>query len=226
MRLPFAAPLTPESVEVRLLDDRFTLALQAATLFDARTGMFSALLPSDRGRFARVHSGDVKIYANQDLLPRATVVTQTLQADGPEQAAALLLEQLARGRNGSIQAVVEGMEPLQASSGDTVTTEVISYAPERIEIHTSGDVPGLLVLADAYYPGWHASVDGREVPIYPTNVLFRGVSVLAGDHSVLFTFEPAGWRLGLMAGNAALVLITALGLVAWWGFRRQREHAV
>ena len=226
VRLPFAAPLTPRSLEVRLLDNRFTVALQAATLFDARTGMFSALLPSDRGHFARVHSGDVKIYANQDLLPRATVVTQTLQADGPEQAAALLQEQLARRPSGPETAVVEGMEPLRANSSSTVAAEIAGYTPERVEIHTAGDVPGLLLLADAFYPGWHASVDGREVPIYPANVLFRGVPVPAGEHSVVFTFEPTGWRLGLLAGGTALVLITALGLLAWWGFRRQRDHAV
>ena len=226
VRLPFAAPLAPQAIEVRLLDNRFTLAVQAATLFDARTGMFSALLPSDRGRFARVHSGDVKIYADQDLLPRATVVTQTLQADGPEQAAALLQEQLAHRPGGPVLPVVEGLEPLQATGGATAEAEIISYAPERIEIHATGDGPSLLVLADAFYPGWHTRVDGQEVPIYPANVLFRGVPLPAGDHSVVFTFEPAGWRLGLLAGGVALVLIAALGILAWWGFRRQRDHAV
>ena len=111
VRLPFDAPLTPDSIAVRLLDDRFTVALQAATLYDERTGMFSALLPSDHGHFARVHSGDVKIYANQELLPRAYVVTKTLKADGPDQAAALLQEQLARRPSGPVTTVVEGMEP-------------------------------------------------------------------------------------------------------------------
>ncbi|MFN8468011.1 MAG: YfhO family protein [Caldilineaceae bacterium] len=226
VRLPLATPLTPESIEVQLLDNRFTLALQAATLFDARTGMFAALLPSDRGHFARVHSGDVKIYANQDLLARATVVTQTLQAGGPEQAAALLQAQLARRPSAPVLPVVEGMAPLQDTGGDTAKAEIINYAAERVEIHTAGENPGLLVLADAFYPGWHASVDGHEVPIYPTNVLFRGVPVPAGDHSVVFTFEPAGWRLGLIAGAVGLVLTVVLGLLAGWGFRRQRDHAV
>ncbi len=115
VRLPLEAPLTPESIEVRLLDDRFSLVMQAATLFDQRTGMFSALLPSDRGRFARVHSGDVKIYANQDPLPRAYVVTQTLAADGPVQAAALLQEQLLRAPDRPALTVVEGLAPLPAS---------------------------------------------------------------------------------------------------------------
>jgi hypothetical protein len=173
-----------------------------------------------------VHSGDVKIYANQDLLPRAYVVTQTLQADGPAQAVALLQQQLAQQPGAPVLTVVEGMAPLQTGAGATVKTAIVSYAPERIELHTAGDSPGLLVLADAYYPGWRASVDGQETPVYPANVLFRGVPIPAGEHSVVFTFEPNGWRMGLIAAGVAVVLIGALGLLAWWGFRRQRDHAV
>ena len=107
-----------------------------------------------------------------------------------------------------------------------MAAEIASYAPERIEVRTSGEGPGLLVLADAFYPGWRASVDGHETPIYPANVLFRSVPVPAGEHSVVFTFEPNGWRVGLIAAGAAVVLIAALWLLAWWGFRRQRDHAV
>ncbi len=36
-------------------------------MVDARTGMFLALLPSDRGRFRLAHSGDVKVYENLDV---------------------------------------------------------------------------------------------------------------------------------------------------------------
>ncbi len=82
------------------------------------------------------------------------------------------------------------------------------------------------MLADAFYPGWRASVDGQEAAIYPANVLFRGVPVPAGDHAVVFTFEPSGWRGGVAAGGVGVVLIAALGFLAWWGFRRQRDHAV
>jgi len=57
-------------------------------------------------------------------------------------------------------------------------------------------------------------------------VLFRSVPVPAGEHSVIFTFEPNGWRVGLIAAGAAVVLLAALWFLAWWGFRRQRDHAV
>ena len=227
VRLPFDAPFTPETVEVRLLDDRFAVAVQAATLYDERTGMFTALLPSDRGHFGRVHSGDVKIYANQDLWPRAYISTQTAAADGPEQATALLREQLAGSARLSPLTVVEGLAALQGSNSEgNSSAQIIAYAPEHVEVHTSSATPGVLVLADALYPGWRASVDGKAAAIYPANVLFRAVPLPAGEHTVVFTFEPSGWRLGLGVAGIGILLMAVLGLLAWRGFRRRRDHAV
>jgi hypothetical protein len=264
VRLPLAAPLTPAMIEIRRTDDRFEPLIQAATLYDERTGMFSALLPSDRGRFARVHSGDVKIYENLDFLPRAYVVTQPIVVDGPEAAAARLQELLREQPASSAQlgsgptlqpfAVVEGLPstltestsppaaagrspdippdgaadgpPDRPPDGPENVAEIVSYAPERVEVHTRSSAAGILVLADAFYPGWRATVDGAAVPIYPANVLFRGVPLPPGEHTVVFTFEPVGWRLGL--GLAALggFLLVLLGLLAQWGFRQQRVRGV
>ena len=39
--------------------------------------------------------------------------------------------------------------------------------------------PGLVILADAYYPGWTLTVDGQLAPIYRTNRLMRGAAVKA-----------------------------------------------
>ena len=42
-----------------------------------------------------------------------------------------------------------------------------------------------------------AQVDGVPAPIWPTNLLFRGVVVPPGEHQVTFRFRPRSWRLGL-----------------------------
>jgi uncharacterized membrane protein YfhO len=84
------------------------------------------------------------------------------------------------------------------------------------------------VLSDAYYPGWEATVDGAPAPILPTNVLFRGVPVPAGEHTVVFTFAPRSWRQGLWAGTAGLLLwllVLAAGL-RWRGEGRGRREEV
>ena len=54
---------------------------------------------------------------------------------------------------------------------------IIYYTPERVIIHARSERPSFLILKDAYYPGWHAAVNGEPVEIVATNVLFRGVPV-------------------------------------------------
>ena len=90
-----------------------------------------------------------------------------------------------------------------------------------MEIATESGAPTLLVLSDAYYPGWRATVDGAPAPILPTNVLFRGVELPAGSHEVVFTFVPASWRNGLYVGAVGLLLWLALVGVAMWLGRRE-----
>ncbi len=92
-----------------------------------------------------------------------------------------------------------------------------------MEIATESDAPSLLVLSDAYYPDWQATVDGAPAPILPTNVLFRGVEVPAGTHTVVFTFVPATWRAGLWVGGASLLFWLALVGAALVGRRTKRQ---
>lgn len=200
--------LTPVAITLTWQPDAPPVTVQAATLVDARTGMFTALLPSDRGRFALMHSGDVKIYENLDLLPRAYLVHEVLAADA-SQAVALVA---AGDFDPANSAVVEGLESFrsEAKAGDGAT--ILSYAPERVTIESNSAEPALLVLSDGDDPGWQATVDGEVVPIYRTNVLLRGVAVPAGSHVVEFIYRPAPWQQGLWLGAVGWLLI--VGLIA------------
>jgi uncharacterized membrane protein YfhO len=59
-----------------------------------------------------------------------------------------------------------------------------------MEVEVDNKQSGILVVHEAYYPGWVAEVDGQPARILRTNVLFRGVEVGAGHHLVVFRFEP------------------------------------
>jgi hypothetical protein len=52
-------------------------------------------------------------------------------------------------------------------------------------------------LSDTYYPGWKATVDGRESPIAPAWVAFRAVGLAPGKHRVVFEYKPLAFRIGL-----------------------------
>lgn len=89
--------------------------------------------------------------------------------------------------------------------------EMTRYEDVEVEIKTSSDEPGFLVLADTYYPGWHAYVEGKEVKIYRANYGFRAVEVPSGEHKVEWRYEPTYFRLGLLISVVTLVLV----LMGW-----------
>ena len=67
--------------------------------------------------------------------------------------------------------------------------------------------PGVLVLADVYYVGWKATVDGQEKNILPAYGLLRGVQVDEGKHVVEFVYSPFSLKLGLGITIAAALII-------------------
>ncbi|MBK8027795.1 MAG: YfhO family protein [Chloroflexi bacterium] len=81
---------------------------------------------------------------------------------------------------------------------------VVSAGAYRTAVET--DAPGLLLLADAYYPGWTATVDGQPAPVYRADVMFRAVPVPAGSHEVVFDYRP-WWLPGILIGGGALWLL-------------------
>jgi hypothetical protein len=77
--------------------------------------------------------------------------------------------------------------------------------PERIVLRASAARAGTLVLADSFYPGWTATVDGAPAAVRPVEGLFRGIDLTPGAHEIVFFYRP----LSLLLGAAA----TLLGLV-------------
>ncbi len=84
-------------------------------------------------------------------------------------------------------------------------------------IHVSSPTPVWLFVADADYPGWRASIDGRAVPVFAAQVLGKAVLVAGGAHDVTFRFVSRSLQAGLVI---SLATMTAL-LVA--GGRRMRR---
>jgi uncharacterized membrane protein YfhO len=78
--------------------------------------------------------------------------------------------------------------------------------PTRTVVDATATAPGILVLADAYYPGWRATLDGRSTPIFPADWGLRGVALPEGRHTLVFEYRP-DWL-------PAAVLMTVAGLLA------------
>ncbi len=214
-RIALPAPATIAALRLVPEAGPLGLVVQAATLYDARTGMFAALLPSDRGRFQMEHSGDVKVYRNLDNRPRAYLAGDVVAVSNVDEAMAVLQA------NAGNETVVEGLDGAVEPAAADDRAEITAYGPELVTVHTQSARPALLVLSDSYYPGWSATVDGAPAPILATTALFRGVVVPAGSHEVIFEFTPSGWAAGLwLAALGGLFLVLAFGGALW--LRRRR----
>ena len=79
------------------------------------------------------------------------------------------------------------------------------------------------MLADTFYPGWKATVDGREEQIKPANGAFRAIPIAAGRHDVRFSYDSAAVRWGWIA--SLLGLLCTAGLAVLGLLRRRRSNA-
>jgi len=209
-RLRFDGPRVVTSVVVRPLLTQGQIVVRGASLVDERTRAFQSLVISGRGHFRLVHSGDVKIYENLDALPRAFVVPQMKGVTDDTAALATMNDP---AFDPAEMAVVNGTPEVGQVASLPYKVDVVSYEPERVVVETTGEGDGWLVLTDAWYPGWRATVDGAPVEIMRADVLFRGVLVPAGQHRVEFTYAPMSFLVGV--GMSVMALAGCVMTVGW-----------
>jgi uncharacterized membrane protein YfhO len=92
------------------------------------------------------------------------------------------------------------------------TVRISVYQPERVVVEASSRYDGILILADSWFPGWKAAVDGIPTKILRGNLLLRAVPVSAGNHQIVFEYDPVSFRLGVLVSGLALAIAVSLGL--------------
>jgi hypothetical protein len=108
---------------------------------------------------------------------------------------------------------------------------VADYQPNRVVIDVRLTRPGLVVLADQYYPGWRATVETagqspHETPILRTNRVMRGVWLAAGAHRLTYSYHPATFYCGAILSGLGWLTIVASFVAAVVSLRRTRRVAV
>jgi uncharacterized membrane protein YfhO len=80
----------------------------------------------------------------------------------------------------------------------------------------------MLIVADAYYPGWRAMIDGTPTNIYVADYALRAIELPQGDHHVEMVFDPLSYKIGLSISSAAWLALIAV--VVWrWRIRRDAK---
>ncbi len=91
---------------------------------------------------------------------------------------------------------------------------------ERESLSVECRAASQLLRREAFYPGWHARVDGRESTILRGNDLFQHLDIPKGKHTVVFDYYPTGSWL-ILVGFA---LGCCLWMVGFWYEHKSRRR--
>jgi hypothetical protein len=164
----------------------------------------------------------VRVYENRHAMPTAYVVHKTVLKEKEDEVLAEVANPAFDARS---VAVIEdkNLPPLTGADVPSVADEVNSVRTDNntLSIDVKIDKPGFLVVTDQYFPGWHAVVDGAEVPIAHANYLFKGIPIGPGTHQVVFYFRPTFWNLSLVLLALCFILNTAAFI-----FLRKRRNDI
>ena len=168
------------------------------------------------------HDGVIRVYENQEVMPRAFIVPEARVAALKEQP---LLESDLRNLV-FIEETPGAENALVPASPQLKEAQISRYTANDVFVDVNLSDRGWLVLTDAYFPGWKAFIrpfggeesDERELPIYRADSAFRTVYLpAAGQWTVRFVYSPMSFKLGLYITFLALMTTLLLGGYWLWG---------
>lgn len=210
------------------------ITVNAITLVDSLTGADWQIPPVPKERVQRIHEGDVAIYHirgsslvslyGQMKTARSDITIIHDLKSNPAQLRHLLfisypdlppIHSLLGRIFHRVVAILNGdprllplPPPADCHNGYIATQQ----HGTSITIHTSCAGSSYLLIRQAWYPGWRATVDGQRVPIYRADIAFQAVAVPAGQHQVHIWFEPASLELG---EGISVFAVLALASLPW-----------
>lgn len=153
------------------------------------------------------------VYENENASPRAYVTYQAeVIRDGPTALQRLvggsfdfkrevLLDKDLPSDQAALIGRTTGDAPVQQ-------VDVVAYKDDTVTLDVSTSAAGLLVMSDAYDPGWETRVDGNLSPLYRANYAYRAVFVPAGNHHIVqFTYRPWSFAWGLRLTLFGLLIL-------------------
>ena len=193
--------LAPEHIRFRMLgiDYLITWKMQPIT----REGFLLPATPIYQGMSP---SGDAKVYRLPWKAKRAWLVEEMRGLTSSSDIWPIM--QSDNFEPHKVALVLSTNKPMESSGG---RVKVISDKPGHIELQVENKDESLLVVSEAWYPGWTATVDGRQVPTEIVNGYVQGVHLQKpGPQHVLLEYDPILLRQGFAGTIVGLVLTTAL----------------
>jgi hypothetical protein len=194
---------------------RWANQLASGRMVTARMGLRCVLAASAPALAASgfrvvINPAGGRVYVDPTALPRARLAYAAHWVTGDVETMALL-----RGTAPSM-VILDGPSqppPPACTPGADDDATLVADRPEDVRIDVTTSCPAHLVLADSWFPGWTATIDGIPTTILRADYAFRAVAVPAGRHEVRFVYAPRSVAIGLALSLVGLVVTLCLLVV-------------
>ena len=106
-------------------------------------------------------------------------------------------------------AVVKGLDSQSLSKGE-ITRLDWDIHEISLDVNVSSE-QAFLVLSEVHYPErWKATIDNKEIKIYQTNGVLRGILIDKGEHSIIFKYDDSLFNSLLILSNMMLFIICVI----------------
>lgn len=160
---------------------------------------------------------NITIHENSDAFPRAFFVSNYVYVGDECGFELIRCDQAAQNYikkhtnfNFKNSVVLEKQLSLQQSfsNSDPMNhVEIVSYNANNVILQSTTNSPSILVLTDAYYPGWKAFVNDSQTEIYRANGLVRAILVPEGIHTIEFSYEPDSVKTGAIISAISVIVL-------------------
>ena len=177
-------------------------------------------------------SPESHLYQLTDSLPRARFAKQLLRLETIESIKKKMLEGSLDPRTTALlhseqdfktaqETLVSWANKQTLSSLTNTSTTITVDRATQVVIDVASRQGGLLVLADTYYPGWKATINGVETPIVRVNMMHRGVLVPPGKQTITFRYQSWVVRWGISL--SVIGLLSLLSLICYF-YHKTKEQ--
>ncbi len=149
------------------------------------------------------------VYENLRALPRVWIVPGAVEMPEEQAIETIRYSQFPDGRpfDPMQVALIDPGAGAHAFPPGGADARLVSIEDTRMTVDVSSAGGGYLVLSEAEYPGWYARIDGGgSVPVQRTDVMFQGVPVPAGHHTVVFELASTTLRAGMAVSAIAIAI--------------------
>lgn len=148
-----------------------------------------------------------RLLENARAIPRVSVPRRIRFSDSDD----MTLKEMAVATDFAEEAWVLAQGPARMIENGEATIHVQRHG-SRYEIDADARTASRIVISEAGWPGWRASIDGERATIEQANRAFLSVPIPSGHHHVRLTYLPDAYVYGRAISIGTLALLAAGGI--------------